>query len=508
MSEGFGFEIDSKDSMGRIGSLEVGDKTVQTPALMPVINPHLTRPDLSEAQILITNAYIINKSDDYREKAVEDGLHDSLDFDGVVVTDSGSYQMSVYGEDEVTLSNRETVEFQVEIGTDVATPLDIPTPPDSSHETAEDDWETTLSRIKEAREILSELDAEAGLNVPVQGSTHPDLRERAGREASGLGDVYPVGAVVPLMQEYRFGDLVDVVAAAKRGLDSDAPVHLFGAGHPMIFSLAVAVGCDLFDSAAYALYAEDGRYITPEGTKYVDDLRELPCSCEVCVSHDADDLRDSHDLLAQHNLNVSFAEMRRVRQAVREGNLIELVEQRCRSHPKLLDGLRNFGDHADQIEKYDPASKSTVFSLGLGRRPEVVRHHRRLDRIGVDDGDRVLVVPTADYLEDGWEDELDVYTDDFDTVLRLLPPLGPFPESLSHSYPFNAEVPEEPSHDEVEAVYEGVLRLVRLYDTDAVLVSPWDHPLLGEIENEDVDVIRRSNGSKTRNSNTETEQQT
>jgi len=74
------------------------------------------------------------------------------------------------------------------------------------------------------------------------------------------------------------------VRAAKRGLDPDAPVHLFGAGHPMMLALAVAAGCDLFDSAAYALMARDGRYLTVSGTEHLEDMEYFPCSCPVCAS--------------------------------------------------------------------------------------------------------------------------------------------------------------------------------------------------------------------------------
>jgi predicted AAA+ superfamily ATPase len=43
--------------------------------------------------------------------------------------------------------------------------------------------------------------------------------------------------------------------------------------------------------------------------------------------------------LARHNLHVSMAELRRVREAIRQGRLWELVERRCRSHPARLEGL-------------------------------------------------------------------------------------------------------------------------------------------------------------------------
>ena len=464
------FEIGAKDAMGRVGALEVDGRTVSTPALMPVVNPHLHKPDLSEADIAITNSYIIYTGDS-RDEAVEDGVRSVVGdcFDGVVVTDSGSYQMSVYGGDEIDVSNREILEFQREIGTDVATPLDVPTPPDAPREEAEEDAETTAERVREAARLYDGYDDAPALNAPVQGSTHDDLRERSASEAYGNGDVYPVGAVVPLMSDYRFGDLVDVVLAAKRGLGADAPVHLFGAGHPMVFALAVALGCDLFDSAAYALYADEGRYMTPEGTLHVDELDELPCVCQACRGTTPEEI--TFDALAQHNLNVSFAEMRRVREAVRSGSLLELVEARCRAHPDLLGGLGRLGAHAETVERYDPVSKSSFFYLGNPRRPEVVRHHERIDRFDVGDG--VLVTAGKARGRD---------------CFLLRPPFGPFPPELAETYPLNAEVPDEPDDAAVGSALRGVGRLVSLNPDAAVTLEHpgWTHPRLDGLRDEGV----------------------
>ena len=45
------------------------------------------------------------------------------------------------------------------------------------------------------------------------------------------------------------------------------------------------------------------------------------------------------ELIAKHNLYLSFSELRTIRQAIREGNLWELVEQRVRTHPNLVKAL-------------------------------------------------------------------------------------------------------------------------------------------------------------------------
>jgi len=464
------FEIDAKDAMGRVGRLEVGEKEVTTPALMPVVNPHYGAPDLSEAEIAITNAYIIYTGESH-DNAVSKGVHSLVDDDCVVVTDSGSYQMSVYGDEKIDVSNRDILEFQREIETDVATPLDVPTPPGASRETAEEDTEMTLRRVREAVELYDGDGEAPALNAPVQGALHDDLRERSAREAyEAGGDIYPVGAVVPLMTDYRFGELVDVIVASKCGLGADAPVHLFGAGHPMVFALAAALGCDLFDSAAYALYAEKDRYLTAEGTLHTDELDELPCACPVCRRTTADELGFGE--LAQHNLNASFAEMRRVREATRAGNLLELVEQRCHAHPHLLDGLRRLGAHAEEIESHDPVTKSSFFYLGNPHRPEVVRHNDRVERFDV--GDETVV--TAG--KAGGRD-----------CFLLRPPFGPFPRELSETYPLNAETPDEPDHAAVGSALEGVEKLVSANpDTDFVLEHPgWTHPKLDTLRDAGVD---------------------
>jgi len=480
------FELRDADAAGRIGELEIprAGVTVETPALLPVVNPNLqTIPpaDLAEtfgAEILITNSYIIHSNEELRERALEVGLHDMLGFDGAIMTDSGSFQLAEYG--EITVTTEEILEFQHEIGSDVGTPVDVPTPPDADRERAEEELEQTQERL----EIAEGIDVgDMLVSAPVQGSTFGDLRESAARHAYGTDlDVFPIGAVVPLMNDYRYGDMVDVVAAAKRGLGRDAPVHLFGAGHPMMFALAVAMGCDLFDSAAYALYARDGRYLTVRGTEHLDDLDYLPCSCPVCTEHDAESLRDLDEearetALARHNLHVTFAEMRRIKAAIRGGDLLELVEERARAHPAMLDGYRALLEYADWLEEDDPASKGTFFytSSESARRPEVRRHHDRLDRLAVPDELLLTEGPHVDRFETSW---------------RLVPPFGPVPRHLSTTYPLNAEVPSRTDSAAIEAAAEGVNRLAEANPgTDfAVAHRGWPDHVLAELS-EDVESI-------------------
>ena len=471
------FEILHKACTGRIGRLETPHGIIETPAIMPVVNPNIQTIKPSElrrlgAEIIITNSYIIYRKPELRERALREGLHSLLDFDAPIMTDSGSYQLSVYGEVEV--NNAEIVRFQQEIGSDIGVPLDIPTPPDVSRQRAEAELETTIQREKEALGLKKDM----LLAAPVQGSTFPDLREQAARRLGEADfDVYPLGAVVPLMESYRYSDLVDVIVSSKKGLPPAAPVHLFGAGHPMMFSLAVALGCDLFDSASYALYAKDGRYMTVRGTYHIDRLQYLPCSCPVCSSHDAGELIKSEnreELLARHNLYVTFEEMREVKQAIREGSLWELVEQRCRAHPQLLNGLKRALHYSGWIEQFQPVSGSTFFYSGpeSALRPEVVRYRRKLKNLKL--GGRVLIRTRRV----GNEDE-------FDWVLGFKPPFGAYPLELGETYPFHAETTDTPDYESLTAALQNTLELMELNpDSEFTLVLDGlpEHPLMKEIK--------------------------
>jgi 7-cyano-7-deazaguanine tRNA-ribosyltransferase len=446
------FEILHKDLAARIGRLSTPHGTIETPLLMPVVNPHLQiipAPKLAEmgAEMIITNSYIIHQDESIKDRALERGLHDLLGFQGPIMTDSGAFQLSVYG--DIAVKPLEILDFQHAIQSDICVPLDIPTPPDVERKRAEAELRLTESRLEEA----AARPRSALLAGPIQGSTYSDLRKRAAEFLRNLDfDLYPVGGVVPLMEAYRFNDLVDVVVAAKRGLGSGKPVHLFGAGHPMVFALAVAMGCDLFDSAAYALYARQGRYLSARGTWRLEEMSWLPCSCPVCQGHSAKELMESPEkekLLAAHNLYVSFQEMRLVKQCIREGSLWDLLESRCRSHPRMLDGLKRLSAEGDWLESLDGSSKSTFFYLGpeSASRPEVIRAARRIESISLQG--RALIT-----------DDSGADSSGFDQVLHFKPPFGPYPRELSETHPFNAEVPEVADAASLDQAEKNMRRLV------------------------------------------------
>jgi len=446
------FEIKDRDATGRICKFTTKHGTVTTPNLMPVINPNkmlITPKEMKKffgTEIVITNSYIINKDEELKEKALKDGVHRLIDFDGTIMTDSGTFQSYIYG--KVNIDPIEIVKFQRDIGSDIGTILDVFGVPDQTRKEAEQGIKETIKRAKKSTPIKKDM----LLACTVQGSIYPDLRETCAKELSKIdANFFPIGGVVPLMENQRYTDLVQCILSAKRGLDPSKPVHLFGAGHPLVFPLAVALGCDFFDSSAYAKYADDGRMILPECTEKLEDLDELPCCCPVCTKFTASELKkmEKNEVtlqLAKHNLYVSFAEIKKIRSAIVKGNLWELVERRANSNPYLLEALSELRKKENKkwLEQFEPTSKNkALFYTGSHtiHRPLIYRCHKRLLARYESSFDTIVVFP------EGKKPYSKYYSDEIKKILErrnvnlvVNSHLGPVPIELDEMYPFAQSV--------------------------------------------------------------------
>src|SRR2546428_831289 len=241
-------------------------------------------------------------------------------------------------------------------------PGDGPRSRRDAHARASADVDETVRRAHEAVSLRGDM----ALVGAVQGGLHPDLRERCARSVSSLDvAVCAIGGVVPLLETYRFRDLVRVIIASKKGLDPSKPVHLFGAGHPLVFPLATLLGCDLFDSASYAKYARDGRMLFADGTRRAADVRESSCLCPVCTAHPMEKIAAEETLLAEHNLHACSGAIREARQPIGEGDLWGLAERRARAHPALLDATGGL-----------PPPSEFLGEVGPGFPPRALTHRR------------------------------------------------------------------------------------------------------------------------------------
>ncbi|HLN51063.1 MAG TPA: tRNA guanosine(15) transglycosylase TgtA [Thermoplasmata archaeon] len=436
------FEVLERDGLARLGRFQTPHGRIDTPALLPVVHPDPARQPCPASELrerfdvraLITSAYITWRTPPLRAVAEREGIHRLLRFDGAVMTDSGAFQQHAYGSVEV--GPEEILEFQGRIGSDIATVLDIFTEPDAPYEEAEAALGVTIERSRAARIARQGL-----LAIPVQGGPHATLRARSAAAASEGGDVLAVGGVVPLLEQYRFRELADVLSAVRPSLNPGAAVHLFGTGHPMTFAFAALHGVDLFDSSAYHKFARRGKLLFPEGTVSIETVRESICRCALCARTPLERLaalppgeRETH--LALHNLLVSFEEVARVRQAIREGTLWELCERRAAGHPALRAGLRLAASRPETFWPTEPESRRAFREVsGDSRnRPAIARF---LGRVRAFTADRPLAreIPAVALRPEYLSRIPTLDRSDRPISWNAITPLGPIPLELTELYP-------------------------------------------------------------------------
>ena len=382
------FEISKTDLAGRIGTLYTNHGKIETPAYVPVIHPvKQTIPSKKIQEIgfdlVITNAYITKNN--YGDKAIKDGIHKIINFDGGIMTDSGGYQVLEYG--DVKVLPPEMARFEEGILTDFAIPLDKPTGFGLPLKKAESYVKHTL---KVSKQTLDNSVNNGQIWIgPIQGGEHFDLVAKSTKSLVNIGfKMLALGSPVEFMESYEYRLLAKMIVAAKKNMPHSIPLHLFGAGHPLTIPFAVALGCDTFDSASYMLYAKQQRYITDDGTRYLSDITVFPCNCEICSKYTPDELRQTEsiekiNLLAIHNLHAIKLEVDKTKQAIYEGRLWEYVIKKARAHPKLFEMIEVMTNNNEFLGLSTPKFKEKAIFLYDKEdqfRPEVQSFHKIVRR--------------------------------------------------------------------------------------------------------------------------------
>ncbi len=271
--------------------------------------------------------------------------------------------------------------FEMDIMTDFAIPLDKPTGFGLSKKQAREYVEHTLKVCKTT--IKNKKNNGQIWIGPIQGSEHPDLVKRSTNELIKMGyRMLALGSPVEFMESYEYKLLAEMIIAAKKNIPTSIPLHLFGAGHPLTIPLAVALGCDTFDSASYMLYAKHDRVITEDGTRKLEELEYFPFDCEVSSKYKPKELlgmkkEERVDQIALFNLYAIKAEVDRVKQAIREGRLWEYTMKKARAHPKLFETIDAILDNTKFLQDGTPKFKEkAIFLYGPEDqyRPEAMRY--------------------------------------------------------------------------------------------------------------------------------------
>ncbi len=446
------YEIKDIDLAGRIARIKTRHGFIETPYLFPVVDPLRQEIPLGVIEDLgfnaiITNAYLFYR----RNKGVVKSIHRELKWNKIIMTDSGGYQILVYGDVEV--DNKTIVSYEKNIGVDIGVILDIPTGSNMSYSEARSAVEETFKR---AVEVLPDIQYDDIVWVlPIQGAPYNDLVVYSSIRASAYPyKMYALGSPTVFLEKYEYKKIIDIVALTRQLIPPDKPLHVFGVGHPMIIPFLVALGADTFDSASYILYARDNRYMTEGGTKRLEELNYFPCSCPVCSRYTPKEMlelssRERTKLLALHNLYKLREEINRVRIAIKEGRLWELIEAKSRMHPSLRTAYEALKKHLHILEKHTPLSKGALQALLLydyesTYNPKLrIQQKHVIEYFGVrklvSDTEKLILVPALKkpYREQPLLNKISYKVNQLTYYIIFYHPLlGIIPWDLSDTYPY------------------------------------------------------------------------
>jgi queuine tRNA-ribosyltransferase len=234
------------------------------------------------------------------------GLHKFMSWDGLVLTDSGGYQ--VFSLADLSKIDDNGVEFrshldgslhffspellvdiQADLGSDIVMVLDQCTPYPCERDHAETAVRRTLAWAKRSAKRFGEAGADGQtLFGIVQGSTYKDLRERCCEELMEMEfSGYAVGGLSVGEPKELTSELVELHG---RLLPESAPRYLMGVGAPDDLVEAISRGMDMFDCVLPTRNARNGTVFTRTGklvvknASYARDSRPLDesCGCYTC----------------------------------------------------------------------------------------------------------------------------------------------------------------------------------------------------------------------------------
>jgi len=355
------FELIKQEGRARRGRLQFERGSVETPAFMPVGTYGTVKAMLPEelqdlgAEIVLGNTFHLMLRPGTEIIAKHGDLHDFMNWQGPILTDSGGFQVFSLAERRkisedgvefaspvdgrrVFLGPEESMAVQRTLGSDIVMIFDECTPYPATHDQARESMELSLRWARRSRDAHG--DNPSALFGIVQGGMYPDLRQRSLDGLREIGfDGYAVGGL-------SVGETKDernqVLDALDPELPKDRPRYLMGVGTPEDLVECVRRGIDMFDCVMPTRNARTGFLFTHEGmvkirnARHKDDTGPLDphCDCYTCTHYSRAYLRHldkcgevlSARLNTIHNLHYYQSLMRGMRDALNSGTFGGFVE--------------------------------------------------------------------------------------------------------------------------------------------------------------------------------------
>ncbi len=338
------YKLLKQEGCARRGEFSTVHGTVQLPAFMNVatcgaIKGGLSAYDLKNihTQIMLSNTYHLHLRPGDKIVKQLGGLHKMTGWDGIILTDSGGFQVFSLAqlrnikEEGVTFNSHidgrkifmgpeESIQIQSNLGSTIAMAFDECVANPSEYGYTKNSVIRTTNWLKRCQAEMKRLNSLEDTVNPHQmlfginqGGVYKDLRVDHMKEIAELElDGYAVGGLaVGEPTEVMYEILDEVLPFAP----IDKPRYLMGVGTPVNILEGVMRGIDLFDCVMPSRNARHGHLFTWSGiininnAKYETDDSPIDseCDCPVCQHHTRAYIR--HLLKAKEMLGMRLAVM-------------------------------------------------------------------------------------------------------------------------------------------------------------------------------------------------------
>ncbi|MBQ6626968.1 MAG: tRNA guanosine(34) transglycosylase Tgt [Ruminococcus sp.] len=358
------YKLIKQEGSARRGEFTTPHGTVQMPAFMNVatcgaIKGGLSALDLKsiDTQVMLSNTYHLHLRPGDETVKKLGGLHKMTNWDGVILTDSGGFQVfslaklrnikeeGVYFNSHIDgrrifMGPEESMQIQSNLGSTiamafdecVANPSEYSYTKDSTHRTTR--WlERCIKKMDELNNLDDTINKEQMLFGINQGGVYKDLRVehmKVIREYDLPG--YAIGGLAVGETAETMYEIIDAVEPFA---PKDKPRYLMGVGTPVNILEGVYRGIDLFDCVMPSRNARHGHLFTWEGIININNAKyelddspiDKTCTCPTCQNFSRAYIRHlmkANEMLGMrlavmHNLHFYNHLMERIREELDNG---------------------------------------------------------------------------------------------------------------------------------------------------------------------------------------------
>lgn len=306
------FDLLAQDGFARRGRLTFERGTIETPAFMPVGTYGSVKSMTPEevkatgAEIILGNTFHLMLRPGTEIISAHGDLHDFMQWQGPILTDSGGFQVFSLGElrkiteqgvhfsspvngSKVFLGPEESMAVQRALGSDIVMIFDECTPYPADVDTAAKSMELSLRWAKRSKEAHG--DNPSALFGIVQGGMHEQLRQISLDGLMEIGfDGYAIGGLSVGEPKEDMLRILDFLAPV---MPQDKPHYLMGVGRPEDLVEGVMRGVDMFDCVMPTRNARNGHLFVHQGvikirnSRFKTDTKSLDpyCDCYTCQNY-------------------------------------------------------------------------------------------------------------------------------------------------------------------------------------------------------------------------------